>query len=143
MRIGSGGRFVTGLERGAPRFLHAGLEYVPLTVLQFCSHSALVGTELRPVTIVEFLDDLKRPPARQHVAADEFGLKPAGHGAVSGRVELVARLAQQQVGMADELMERVEVTAGPFDELEGFGDLADSADGVVGQSHAALARVLR
>lgn len=108
--------------------LHFCLEHVPFALLQLVSDPVLVVAELGPIAVVELLDDLKRPAAVQNVAADEFGLEPVGDRAVPGGPQLVARLAEQEIGVPDQLMERVQVSAGAFDVLERLRHLSDRRD---------------
>lgn len=108
--------------------LHFCLEHVAFAALQFVADSAFVIAELGPVTVVELLHDLKRPTAVQNVATDELGLQLIGRRTVPGGPQLVACLAEQEVGVPDQLVERVEVSAGAFDVLEGLRDLSDRFD---------------
>ena len=126
---------------GAPCFLEAGLEDVSLAVLQFVAYPLFVVTEFGPVAVVELLDDLKRPSAVQHVAPNELGPQPTGDLGVAGFGEVVARYPQQHVGVANQLMKGIEVSARPLGELQRFGDLAHRTHRLVIESHAALSGI--
>lgn len=122
------GGFVPDPAVSSAPLLHLCLEHVPFALLQLVADSAFVIAELGPVAVVELLDDLKRPTAVQNVAADELGLQPVGHRTVPGGPQLVARVAEHEVGVPDQLVERVEVPAGAFDVLEGFRDPSSRFD---------------
>ena len=123
--------FVAGPTLGPPLVLHLGLEDMPRPVLQLVPDPTLVLAESRPVDVVELLDDLKRPSAIEHVAADHVFFHPVGDGAVPGGTQLVARLTEQQVCVAYQLMKRVQVTAGALDVLQRLGHPARGLDSLV------------
>ena len=104
---------------------------MPLAPYEVVAHPAFVITELGPVAVVELLDDLKRPPPVQHVAANQFGLQPVGDVAVARLAQFVAGVAEEQVGVPHQLVKRVQVPAGALDELECFRHLANCGHGVV------------
>ena len=64
-----------------------------------------------------------------------------GDGAVPGGTQLVARLTQQQVGVAHQLMKRVQVTAGALDVLQRLGHRADGLDRLVADPVRAAAEI--
>lgn len=115
----------------APVLFHPGLEDVPQTLLKFVTHLALVVSEHTPVTVVELFDDLECPSSVQHIAAHQLGFQPAGDLVVAGGAQLVTRVTEQQVGVPHQLMEGVQVTAGPLDELQGLGQFSDRFDRLV------------
>ena len=108
--------------------LHLRFEYVADSPLKFVPNAPFVFAERRPVVVVEILDDLKGPPAVNHIAADDLGLEPLGDRIVAGGAQSVARLAQQQIGMSHQLMKRVQLTPCPLDTLQGLRNGADGLD---------------
>ena len=85
--------------------------------------------ERRPVGVVVLLDDLEGPPA------SGITLRPTSSRSsrsatlgVAGVAEQPAGLAELEVGGAGELVEGVEVPAGPLDRLQGLAELADRGD---------------
>ena len=92
--VASGPGFMPHSAVGAPLVLHLCLVDVSLTCDERVTHATLVVAELRPVPVVELLDDLKGPPALQHVATDQFRLQAFGDFAVSGRPQIVTGLAE-------------------------------------------------
>lgn len=108
--------------------LHLRFEYVADSPLKFVPNAPFVFAEHRPVVVVEILDDLKGPPAVNHIAADDLGLEPLGDRIVAGGAQSVARLAQQQIGMSHQLMKRVQLAPCPLDTLQGLRNGADGLD---------------
>ena len=103
---------------GAPALLHLGLEDVGAAVGELLSKLLLVGAEHGPVAGVEFLDHLKRPPAREDVAPDQLVAERVGEVRPVGGFEVLGHLVEEQVCAADQLVKRVEVTARAFERLE-------------------------
>ena len=99
------------------------------TLLQFVTHTSFVVAEHRPVGVVEFLDDLKRPASIEDVAADDLRFESVGHRFVAGFAQFVAGLTEQKVGMTHQLMKRVQLAAGTLHELQGLRHSADGLDG--------------
>jgi hypothetical protein len=99
-----GTAFVAGAAVSASILFHACFEYVPIALLQFVAHPPLMGTKDLPIAVIEFLDDLERPPSGDQVASDEVGLQPFGHLIVPGLSPLLHGLAEQQVGLPDQLV---------------------------------------
>ena len=116
------------LALGTAPLLHLRFEYVADALLQFVANPPFVVAEHRPIVVVEILDDLKRPASVKDIAADDVLLEPVGHRFVAGVAQFVARLAEQQVGMAHQLMKRVQLAPCPLDELQGLGHGADGLD---------------
>jgi hypothetical protein len=80
------------------------------------------------VVVVEAFNDLERSAALEYVATHEIAPKRRGV-AVSARCgEAERALLEQEIGASDELVERVEMTPGPFDILQGLGRLSDRVD---------------
>src|SRR5882757_10587316 len=141
--MASGLGLVPDAAVGSALLLHFRLEHVPLAPLELVADPALVVAELGPVAVIEFLHDLERPAAVQNVAADEFGLQPVGRSAMPGGPQLVARFAEHEIGVPDQLVERVEVPTGAFDVLEGLRHLPDRLDrGVVDTRWPSSQRVI-
>ena len=113
--------------RPAP-LLHVWFEYMADALLQFVTHPPFVVAEHRPVVVVELLDHLESPASVKNVAADDFLLEPAGHRVVAGRAKFVARLTEQEVGMAHQLMKRVQLAPRALHTLQRLGHGADSLD---------------
>jgi hypothetical protein len=120
-----GAAFVAWLAMATAPLLHLRFEYVADSPLKFVPNAPFVFAERRPVVVVEILDDLKGPPAVNHIAADDLGLEPLGDRIVAGGAQSVARLAQQQIGMSHQLMKRVQLTPCPLDTLQGLRNGAD------------------
>lgn len=116
---------------GSPVLLYLRLEHVPPAALQLVADLLLVVAEHRPVVVVEVFDDLKRPPPVQDVAADELGSKPVRDGVVAGVAQLVARVTEEQVGAAHQLMEGVQLAACPLHPFQCFRDGAHCFHGGV------------
>ena len=64
----------------------------------------------------------------EDVAAHDFGLEPLGDRVMADVAQFVARLAEQQIGVADQLMKGVQVAACAFDALKGLRHSADGLD---------------
>jgi hypothetical protein len=90
------------------------------SLLEFLPNLTFVFAEGRPVVVVELLDDLKRPSAEEHVAADQLALQPVGDSVVTGVAQLVACFTEHQVGVAHQLMKRVQMASRTFDVLQCF-----------------------
>ena len=102
--------------------------------------SALVIAQHRPVVVVEFLDHLEGPAAVEHVATHHFFRQPIGDRAVARRAQLVAGLADQQIGVAHQLVEGIQMAAGPLNPLQRLGERAHRLDGVVADPVGSSAR---
>ena len=105
----------------AAALLHLCLVDVAHTLLQFIADASFVVAKHRPVPVVEFLDDLKRPASVEDIAADDFCFESIGDRCMTGITQLVACLADDEIGMAHQLMERVQMPTGAFDELQRLG----------------------
>jgi len=119
---------VAGLAVRAAPLLHVRLEHVARALLQLRTHALFMVTEQRPVVVVELLDDLEGPTSVQDVAAHDFVLESVGHCAMPGLTQLVARFAKQKIGMAHQLMERIQMAAGALHEFERLRYRADGLD---------------
>ena len=53
-------------------------------LLQLLTDAPLVVAKDRPLVVVEFLDDLARPPPVQHIAAHQLTFQPVGDDLVPG-----------------------------------------------------------
>jgi hypothetical protein len=120
--------FVACLAVGTAALLHIRLEHMTRTLLQFLTQASLLVAEHRPVVIVELLDDLERPASVKDIAPDDFGLESVCHRVVPGFAQLVARLPKQEIAMAHQLMERVQVAACSLDAFQSLGHGADGLD---------------
>ena len=120
---------VTLLSVGAAALLHLCLEGVTDATQQLVADSALVLAEQRPVIVVELLDHLEAPPAIEHVPPHQLRLQPLRDRGVAGVAQIRGGLAQQQVGVPHQLVERVQMPTRSLDELQRFRDLADRLDG--------------
>ena len=105
---------------GSAPLLHFGFEHMARAVLKFASHAPLAIAKHRPVVVIEFLDDLKCPASVQHIAADDLLLDRASDVGVTCLAQLFAGLAEEQIGVAHQLMKLIEQTAGAFYPLQGF-----------------------
>ncbi len=120
----------------AALFFHPVFVKMTRSTEKFVAHLSLVLAEERPVGVVELLDDLEGPPPVEHVVTDEVGLHPLGHGVVPRVPQRLARLAEQQIRVAYQLVERVQMASGPFDELQRLGQLAHGVHrGITRVSH--------
>ena len=131
-----------GAALGAAALFHLGLEHVPLPAHQLLTHGALVIPQPAPVFVVELLDDLEGPPSVQDVAAHHVGLQRLGDLMLAGVAQLVAGFTEQQIGVAHQLMKRVEVAAGALD-VSGMParELAELIGSLTDQMHAAAAEL--
>jgi hypothetical protein len=86
------------------------------------------------VVVVEVLDDLIGPASLEHVAAHDVSPQRSGRFTVSELLEQMRAFLEEVVGSADQLMEGVEVAAGPLDILKRFGCLAHRVNrlGIIG-----------
>src|SRR3954452_21204912 len=91
---------------------------------------ALVLAEHGPVAVVELLDDLEGPAAGEHVAPDELALDALRQRRRAGRAQRLERLVELEVGLANELVERVEVAAGALERLQRLGHSGRRGDGL-------------
>ena len=76
-------------------------------------------------------DELVAEALLEHVAPDDLLSHALGQRVVTGPVELVGRITEDEVGPAHQLVELVEVTTGPFEPLEGLAEGAAGLDGGV------------
>ena len=106
---------VVGVVPGASPFLHLGLEQVAAAVDELVAHAALDGLHRAVVPLVELLHDLERPPSLDDVAPDHLGFHQLGGLRVARGTELIRRVAEHLVGMANEVVELVEVASGALD----------------------------
>src|SRR5688572_33297204 len=81
-----GRRLVTGQAVGTAVLLHLGLVEMPLPVDELVARELLELLEHRVVRVVVRLDDLERPPSRDHVAPDEVPVDPVGEVPVTGEI---------------------------------------------------------
>ena len=120
---------------GSPRrtavLLHLGLVQVPLAEHQAVARLGLQLLEQPVVPVVVLLDDLERPPALDHVAADQPRLDLARERVVAGLAQEVDGLAEGEVAHAGQPVEGVQVAAGVLDDLERLGQLAEGLHGRV------------
>jgi hypothetical protein len=98
---------------------------------QLVADAALLIAGAGPVAVVEVLDQLEGPPALDHVAPDDRLAQALGLVGMTGVVEQVGGGAEEQVGVPEQLVELVQVAAGPFDPLHGLAHLAHRLDGGV------------
>jgi hypothetical protein len=123
-----GSRLVVSSTRAPAVLLHLRLEEVPLAAREGITYVLLTSAELGPIGVVVVLDDLERPAALDHVAADELGLEHVGMVVVAGLAQQVDRLAEGQVGGSGQAVEAVEQTSGVLHDLERLGELAERGD---------------
>ena len=116
---------MTGTAVRTTVLLHPSFEHMAVTMLQFLADPPLMATKDLPVFIVEFLNDLKRPPPGQHVASDQVCLQPLGHLSVPGVAQPRHRFPKHQIGMTHQLVKAVQVPTGPLDVLQRLGNLPD------------------
>src|SRR5437660_44647 len=102
---------------------------VPATVHEVLLELEHFGTRGVVVVVVEPLDDLEGPSPLEHVATDDIAPERHGFLAVTELRESPGALLEEMVGAADELVERIEVTARSLDVLQPLGGLADRVDG--------------
>src|SRR5690606_741077 len=125
---------VAALAVGALALLHAGLVDVTAAVGERVAHLALDLAEQRPVAVVVVLDDLERPAALDDIATDQVALDPLGDVVTAGLAQHPGGLAQLDVRAAGQLVERVQVAAGPLARLQRLRHLADGVDDRVGHA---------
>src|SRR3954454_20046420 len=116
--------------------LHLGFVEVAPAAHERIAHPALVVAERGPVHVVELFDDLERPAAVEDVAADQLALDLAGQAGVLGTQRL-EHVVERQVGLAEELVEGVQVPAGALERLERFAHLPGGLDGAVADARGA------
>ena len=109
--------FVAWFAVGSAALLHLRLEHMAHTLLQLLAHTSFMVAEHRPVGVVELLNDLERPASVQNIATDHLVLESVGDRAVPGLAQLVARFAEQKIGMTHQLMERVQMATRSLDEF--------------------------
>ena len=90
----AGTSFVAGPAVSASLLFHACFEHVPIALLQFVADPSLMGTPDLPIAVIEFLDDLERPPSGEHVASDGVGLQPLSRFIVPGLAQFLHGLAE-------------------------------------------------
>jgi hypothetical protein len=88
--------------------LELGLEDVATAVDHVVGDRPFDLAHARPIEIVELLHDLERPPPLEDVAADDLVAHQGGPLRMAGRVQLLGRLLEEEIGPADELMDVVE-----------------------------------
>ncbi len=118
-------------------------------VRQFVAGRRLQGLEGFVVGGVVGLDDLEGPVSGDDVAAEDLPPHPVGPSVVPRRAQQLHRLVEFEVRGAGELVQRVEVAAGPFGRLQclgqgaqGFhGGVRDPVGAPVGAVRAVVVRV--
>src|SRR3954454_11402430 len=101
--------------------LQLGLVDVAAAAHQGVADRTLVRAEHRPVAVVELLDDLVGPAVGEHVAPHELVLEAVGQRRLAGGAQLLEHRVELEVGLADELVERVEMAASALERLERLG----------------------
>src|SRR5689334_299979 len=110
-------RLVPATPVGAAALLHLGLVDVAAAAPQGVADRLLVRAEHLPVGVVELLDDLERPAPRDDVAAEQLLLQALRDVVLAALAQAVQDLVERQVGLADQLVEAVEVPAGALELL--------------------------
>src|SRR5690348_10669151 len=82
-------RFVPWTSLRAPLLVQVGLVEVPTDTGKRIAGKAFELPKLRVVAVVVLLDDLERPPALEHVPADQVGGDPVGDVVVPGFAQQV------------------------------------------------------
>ncbi|MGI8310358.1 hypothetical protein [Saccharopolyspora hattusasensis] len=108
----------TALVDATFAFLHLRLEDVPSSLHEQLPSLPLMLTERGPVPIIEFLDDLEGPPARNDVPADKLPLDHPREFVVTGPFQAFHGCAKGRCARTDQLVKLVQVTARPFDGLQ-------------------------
>ncbi len=121
----------------APRFLHLGFEKVTSALHEFVAHLLLESAEVRPVAVVEFLDELEGPATLGDVASDDLGAETLGDLVVPGLAEQLLGVAGEQIGATHQLMEGIEMAPRLLDGLESLGQFAGRFHSGVGDAFRA------
>src|ERR1700754_697896 len=127
MRLVGGGLVSRPAVRTSP-LLHLRLEHVPAALHRLVADPLLDRPEGGVVAVVELLDDLERPTACEHVGADELVLRLLGQVVLPGGSQPLDDVVEHLVGMADELVEGVEVPSHALDVLECLAEPAHRPD---------------
>nr|BBJ48642.1 hypothetical protein SAVMC3_12710 [Streptomyces avermitilis] len=120
--VGAGG--VVAVAVRAAGFLHLRLVQVVAAFGQLVQHAAFESLERLVVGVVVGLDDLERPVPRDDVAAQDLLLDPVGRPVVAGSAQQFDRVTEFQIRTAGQLMEGVQVAAGPLGRLQRLGQCA-------------------
>src|SRR3954452_1247418 len=115
---------VSGAAVGTPALLELGFEDVAPARGQLVADPPLHGSDGVVVDVVELLDDLERPATVEHVAPHRLPLDQLGQWMPVRVPQHAGGVAQEEVGAAHELVERVQMPPGSLDPLEGFAQLA-------------------
>ena len=102
---------------------------------------ALVVAEDRPVAVVELLDDLERPATLEDIAADELALELGRELLCAGGAQLGQDVVEREVGLADELVERIQVAASALERLQRLGHVPGGGDGIVTRARRTIVRI--
>ena len=100
---------------------------VAYTAGQLLARGALQLPEDRPVAVVVLLHDLEGPVTRDHIAADQVPVDPGGYGVVASLAQGGHRVAELDVGRPGQLVERVQVAAGPLAGLQRLDSLPSAS----------------
>src|SRR5690606_35396736 len=125
-----------------PSLLELGLEDVAAPGQQRVADALLHGGDRTVVRVVELLDHLERPPARQHAPADDVGSELLRELGVARTVQEVGGLLDDEVGAPDQLVEVVQPAPRPLDPLERLGELPDRLHGAVVDARRTTMRVV-
>lgn len=112
-------------------FFHFRLVDMPASFQKRVAGALFVLAEARPIAIVEFFDDLERPPPGQDIAAHELFFDLLGDFGMPAALECFDGRTQFGVGGADQLVELVEVPTSTLDRFERFGQLPHGSDRTV------------
>ena len=84
------------------------------------------------VAVVELVDDLERPATVEDVPADDLPADECRLVVAAGFGQRVGGLPEQDVGVAQHLVDVVQTAPDALDPLPGLGHLADRGDHLVG-----------
>ena len=100
--------------------LELGLVDVPSAAHESFPDLTLELLDRLVVAIIKLFDDLKRPPAVEHVAADDVVAEPGGFLTMAGAMEGLRGVAEEEVCSTHHLVEVVEAAPESLNPLQRF-----------------------
>src|SRR5579884_498088 len=122
-RFGRGGAVCPVAVR-APLLFQVGFEDMASASRKMLAHQGFNVAKASVVAVVVVFDDLKTPPAWQHVATDQLRADVLGHLWVARLAYQANGVVEQQVGTAGELVKGIEVAARSLGCLQRLRQLA-------------------
>ena len=84
---------------------------------------------------------LERPAPLEDIAADQLALELGRELLRAGGAQLGQNVVEREVGLADELVERIEVAAGALERLQRLGHVPGGGDGIVTGARRTVVRI--